>query len=152
MSDGASLKASGTIEKNIQGMLKRSRQMQGWLNTVAYKTYQNAQRERWMTEGDSQGSKWLPVNPEYAKRKAVKFASAPGGGTKTLIASGTLQKSVIGPGAGFKKLTTTTSLTILTTLQYAKFVDDVRSFSTWVPSFKEDLAKKAMAYMARGKS
>jgi hypothetical protein len=46
-----------------------------------------------------------------------------------LIATNKLFKSVIGPGNGFRKVTTPKTLTLSTSVEYAKHVDEARSFT-----------------------
>lgn len=150
MNNSRFTKISGGISKSIESMLTREKKMQGWLNTVAYKTYQNAQRKRWMSENDSEGLRWKPINALYRQQKLKRFASFPGGGRKTMIATDRLRQSVVGPSPDHRKLTTTKSITILTSVPYANEVDKERTFTTFSDKFKEDLIGKAMAYLAKG--
>lgn len=117
------------IEDNIQGMLDRSKSMQSYLNRVVYKQYQNAQRKRWMTENASEGTRWSPLNPKYREYKKKKFAAFDGRGTKMLIATDRLYKSVIGPGADHGKLVSDKRIEITWKTPYAVYVDEKRPFT-----------------------
>lgn len=108
--------------------------MQGFLNRDVVEAYRNIQRKRWVTENASEGGeskRWAALNPAYAKRKLTQFAGYEGAGKKMLIATGKLYKSVIGPGAGFRKVATNKTLTISTSVEYAQHVDEARSFTTY---------------------
>jgi hypothetical protein len=117
------------IEDNLNGMLDRSKRMQAYMNRVVYKQYQNAQRSRWMSEGNSEGDPWKALNPKYKERKKIIFAAYEGQGTKMLIATGRLFKSVIGPGADHKKIVTDKSIEVAWSTPYAVYVDEVRPFT-----------------------
>lgn len=119
------------ISEYLKSLTMRAASLQSFLNNNVVKQYQNIQRKRWITENNSETGQWAPVSTDYAKAKKRRFASYPGRGTKLLIATGKLQKSVIGPGDGFRKVTTPRSLTISTSVEYAPYVDKERSFSTY---------------------
>lgn len=130
-------KARG-ITEFLKGVTMRAGSLQSFLNKNVVKQYQNIQRKRWMTEnksetgqGDSAIHEWQPLTVEYAKAKKRRFASYAGKGEKLLIATGKLQKSVIGPGDGFRKIATPRSLIISTSVEYAPYVDEARSFSSY---------------------
>lgn len=132
-SNGASLK--------IGTMLDRAESMRSFLNDNIYRIYQNAQRDRWMTVNNSQGKEWRALDPVYAVLKRKIYATYEGGGTKMLIATGRLYKSVIGPGQGQRKIVTNRSLYIATGVEYAGFVDEVRPFTTWGDPFRKKVSK-----------
>lgn len=128
------------VENNLQGMLDRSKRMQAYLNRVVYKQYQNAQRQRWITEGASElGSKWKDLDPKYKERKKKIFATYDGRGTKMLIATGRLYKSVIGPGADHAKVVTDKRLEVLWTTPYSVYVDEERDFTTFSDKTMEEI-------------
>lgn len=130
---GASLK--------IDAMLDRGQSMRSFLNTNIYRIYQNAQRDRWMTVNNSQGKEWKELDELYAERKRRVYATYEGGGTKILVATGRLFKAVIGTGRGHKKIVTNKSLYIATSVEYAGFVDEVRTFTTWGSPFRQKVMK-----------
>lgn len=135
-SEGATLK--------IDSMLDRGRAMQSFLNRNIYRIYQNAQRDRWETENSSQsgnGQRWEPLNRDYAIRKRKIYQNYEGGGTKMLVATGKLYKSVIGPGQGQRKVVTNDKLYIATSIGYGQYVDEARSFTTWSPAFRKKVMK-----------
>lgn len=125
-----SAKNSG-IEGFLKGLTMRSASLQSFLNRNVYRAYQNIQRKRWITENVSETGQWTPLSPSYAKAKKTRFKSYPGAGQKLLIATDKLRKSVIGPGEGFRKITTPRSLIITTATPYAEHVDASRTFSTY---------------------
>ena len=128
----------------LETMLDRGRAMQSFLDRNIYRIYQNAQRDRWMTENSSQsgnGQKWEPLDSAYATRKRRIYASYEGGGTKMLVATGKLYKAVVGPGQGQRKIVTNSKLYISTTVPYAGHVDDARSFTSWSPAFRHKVMK-----------
>lgn len=128
---GSIKRLSDGIMQNLQSKIDRTKALQSFLNVNVYAQYQVLQRTRWMTEGSSEGDTWKPVKPAYQKYKASRYAGFPGGGTKMLIRENKLQPSVIGPGDGFKKVVTNESLIISSGVEYAKYVDQERSFSHW---------------------
>lgn len=129
------------ITISLNAMLDRGAAMQSFLNRNIFRMYQNAQRDRWMTENESQGDLWKRLTPAYAERKKKLYATYEGGGEKMLIATGKLFKSVIGPGDGMRKIVTNKSLFIATGVEYAGFVDDARTFTKWSPGFRAKIQK-----------
>lgn len=103
-----------------------------------YPLYQQLQLQRFMTENESEGAQWLPLNDAYKKYKlkrygggskrptkanpATQWKTWPGNGSKMLIGTGTLAGAVIGPGnenpfdqsgiAAHQVLFTNTSMTV----------------------------------------
>lgn len=135
-------------------MLKRSRDARAWLNRIAYTLYQNWQRERWMTEGSSQGKKWPKLNPIYAAYKLRRYGGGtkykwiggrgedrpwvpagrwpkfPGNGSKMMVATGKLVDSVTGKSLAFhRKVVKPQELLIATTVPYAKDANETRNFT-----------------------
>jgi hypothetical protein len=139
------------ITDRLDGMLNRSKGLRSFLNRNIYRMYQDVQKERWMTENVSEGTKWkenssFPTfanwEPEgspfrkfwpqgYAQYKLYKYQNAPLKGRSVMVATGDLFQSVIGPGKGFRKVIEDRSITILTSIPYAKDADDVRTFTTY---------------------
>lgn len=138
------------IQDQLEKMLDRSRSMQSYLNRVVYSQYQNAQRKRWITEGASEGSQWQSLNPKYAEIKKVRFAAFPGAGNKMLIATGRLQKSVIGPGEDHRKIATDRDLTVSWTTPYAVYVSEVRPFETLGDKTMSDIYEGAAKFIMEG--
>lgn len=123
--DSISLTAkSDGIKKTLMNLLDRSKAAQTFLMRNIYRMYQNFQRERWMTEGSSEGNKWDSLSTIYASRKRIIYGggpkyewiggqgegrpwrlagswpSYPGAGTKIMIATGRLESAAVGPGGG----------------------------------------------------
>lgn len=141
------------VTMNLQAKIARGKSLRGWIDRVAYPQYQNLQRERWMTEGASQGTSWPSLNPKYEKYKARKFASFPGGGTKMMIATSRLFNSVIGDDLeNHRKIATDTSLEVFSTLDYAQYPNVRRNFTDFSQATMEDLANQAAQYIMGGGS
>lgn len=163
MADTVTLKTiAGGVTGALTEIAKRGHKIDGWLNRVVYPMYQNYQTERWENEGWG----WQALNPLYAQRKKVKYASFIGGGSKMMIATGTLVSSVIGPmkgsglfgkGPGTKehfKSVKNGFLTIGTSVDYAEFANDKRPFDDTLndPEFIEEMQKSLREYLFGGSS
>jgi hypothetical protein len=128
------------IEDQIKGMLDRSKSMAAYLDRIVYRQYQNAQRQRWITENASEGQRWIPLSANYRWWKEYAFADFPGHGTKMLIATGRLFAAVVGPGGGeHRKTTTDHSLDVGWTTPYAAYVDELRPFADFGPKTMDEI-------------
>jgi len=159
----------------IAQMVKAASDPRGFLTRVAYPAYQNAQRERWMTEGASQGNKWKPLNKMYREYKlrrygggtkyawiggqgqgrpwqpAGKWPTYPGKGSKMMVATNTLMPSVTGDSTkNHRRIIDARSMKIFTTVDYAEQADNARSFTIFKSSFSRDLQAEYESYVARG--
>lgn len=143
-------KVFSDIEKKIDAMVARSNRIQGYLNRVVYRQYQNAQRKRWMTENVSEGERWLPLNPAYAARKREVFASYRGAGRKMLIATGRLSQAVIGGSDEHKKTVTNRQMTIAWSTPYAVYVEEVRPFAEFSDKTMEGINNGLAEFLVRG--
>lgn len=143
-------KVESGITSKCAKLVKKANAMQGFLNTVVYKEYQNAQRKRWITENVSEGKQWSALNAEYVKRKRRLFAAYEGGGNAMLIATGRLYKSIIGPSPDHRKITTTKSLTIYSTVPYTEFVNKKRDFTEFGRAFEKRIQEKLHSYFFKG--
>lgn len=138
------------ITKYLKGLQQREKALAGYLNRNVLEQYRNLQRKRWMTENTSEGKEWAKLNPTYAAWKKKRFATYPGGGTKKLIASGTLFLSVIGPGKGFRKVTTPRSLFLATTIEYAPHVNELRPFTEWSKRSQKEIVDGVARFIFKG--
>jgi hypothetical protein len=138
------------ISKYLKEMRQREKALQGYLNRNVLEQYRNAQRKRWMTENASEGTVWTRLNPGYAARKKKQFTAYEGRGTKMLIATNTLFKSVIGPGNGFRKLTTPRTLTLSTSVEYARHVDAARSITEFGPKTMSEIYGGIAKFVFKG--
>lgn len=138
------------IEKQLQRYLDREAALQSYLNKNVVEQYRNIQRRRWMTENASEGKVWDRLNPGYAAQKRRIYALYPGRGTKMMIRTGDLFESVIGPGKGFRKITTPRSLIISTTNPYASDANEMRNFTNYSAKTKADLYLGIAAFIFRG--
>lgn len=136
----------------LQGMINRPASLRSFFDRNIYPMYQNVQRERWMTENASEGARWKELNADYAKAKRTRFAQYPGRGTKMLIATNTLFQSVVGPGEGFKKIIEDRRMRIVTTVPYAKYVDEARTFTKFSRATTLRFRKALNQYIFRGKT
>lgn len=139
-------------EKRFKQLLDRARESRTFLNTYVYRTYQNAQRNRWMSENTTQGRQWKALDPVYKKRKLTKFAEYDGQGRKMLVATGRLYKSVFGDSSEHRKIVDATELRISTSVPYAVYVDEVRTFTKFDREFFRDISKKWREYLQNRKS
>lgn len=150
---GASIRSmSSGIENMLDGMVKRANMVPGYLNRVVYRQYQNAQRERWTSENASQdftGGIWDRLSIPYQEYKFREFYDYPGAGSKILIATNRLQKSVIGPSPEHQKIVTDRAIKIFTTVPYASYVDEKRTFTKFSQIFYRDVFKGLKDYLAR---
>ncbi len=165
-------KKTTEVTDQLQKISKRSDDGRAFLTRIAYPLYQDAQRERWMTENQSQGSGWKPLNPRYAAyklrrygggtkyrwiggrgdgrpwRPAGNWPSYPGGGRKMMIATGELVASVTGDKLTYhKRVITTRSMIISTTLDYAEDANSKRNFTDFNDRFWRTLMDKYKAYI-----
>lgn len=143
-------KIEADVTAKLRGMAQRASAVRGFMIRNIYPMYQNAQRERWMTENTSEFSRWEKLDPIYAARKRKEFAEYEGGGTKMLIATGKLFHSVIGPGEGFRMVATNTGLTIATSIEYAPFVNEKRPFREWSPRTIKKMRDAIADFMLKG--
>ena len=115
--DGVTLnQTKNGIGQSLDQMVRQASNIRGYLNTVIYRQYMEAQKTRWITENTSEGSKWDALNPAYATRKKRVY----GGGPKykmvsTIGTKGFSGKEVVGqykayPGSGEKMLVATSRL------------------------------------------
>lgn len=134
------------IMNRLNDMIKNVKDVRGFLERVVYPTYLKAQRRRWMSENQTDGhgdlGGWDPLNPAYARRKKIRWAAAPGGGTKMLIASGRLFKAVIGEGPGHRKIVSERSIIIGVDIPYAKHVNARRPFFIFSDEMMDGIKKK----------
>lgn len=142
---------SNGINKMLQGMRQREKALMGYFNRNVLEQYRNLQRNRWMTENVSEsGIEWHKLSDDYAARKRKQFAAYPGQGTKKLVATNRLFKSVIGPGKDFRKVVTARGLYIATVTPYAKYVDEDRSFTTWSKKSEQELKLSVARFIFKG--
>lgn len=131
------------VTTRLNRMLERLKGLKSYLDTVVYKQYQEAQVERWETEGASElKRKWTALSPIYRANKLRKFSGFPYAGKRIGIATGELAKSVIGSDRSYhRKLVTENQLVISSTLDYATDFNEERSFTKFSPEFKREVAK-----------
>lgn len=110
-------------------MVSRVGKLQGYVNRVIYEQYKEAQRDRWETEGASEGRPWPQLSQKYARQKLKRYATYPGSGRKLLIATGKLVDAVSGKDSTFhRKLVTNDKMIISVTVPYGSFVNERRPF------------------------
>lgn len=138
----------------IDAMIRRAKPSatRSFLDRNVLQWYRNVQRKRWITENESEGMRWAPLQPAYRRRKLRVFAGYPGGGSKTLIATGRLLASVIGPGPDFRKVTTDRTMIIATVVPYAPHVNEDRTFTTYGEASIKRLAAAYARFLSRGEN
>lgn len=165
---------SGTVS-SFDVLLKAKPSFDAWAARTMPDLYANAQRERFMTEGRSEGQSWKPAaSASYLLWKRRYFSSWAGHGDKAMIASsrllvGTLPEDnrdglYLGPfskttkywqdlnanwGKEFRKVPTPGNIKFLTTVPYASSVNDVNDFTTFGPETKAKLVKSYQSYVRR---
>lgn len=152
MAGASILSISKGIEDQLNKMVQNANLVPGYLDRVVYKQYQVAQRKRWETENDdvfSEGGAWRALDPVYEKYKRKKFSQYRGGGTKLLIATGRLFEGVIGPGSDHGRIVQENEIIVTTTVPYAKYVDEERTFSKFSPAFYSDLYSGLKDYLIK---
>ncbi len=92
--------AKDEITEKLNAMLTRAHSSKA--SARIYPMYQQLQTQRFMTQNASEGNQWAPLKAEYAEYKKKRYGDYPGGGSKLLIATGTLAGAAIGPGAPFE--------------------------------------------------
>jgi len=142
-------KLSNGIEKQLNGYVQRANAVEGYLNRVVVEQYRNIQRKRWQTQNASEGTSWDPVTIDYGNWKRVAFADYEGAGLKLMIATGNLMRGVIGPGEGFRKVSTPRSLTLSTTVPYAGFANEARTFSTYSTESIQMITRGITSFIVR---
>ena len=138
-------------------MLMQTKQVRAFLERVVYPTYLKAQMKRWMSQGRTDGfgtfEAWAPLNLKYAAYKKRRWASAPGGGTKILIASGRLYQAILNQGPGHRKIISDRSLIVGVDVPYAKYVNERRPFFIFSDEMMKGLKGKYADYISqRGKT
>src|SRR5579872_4974281 len=90
------VRTSDGVERQLDAMVNRTKQLPAYLQRVVYPQYQKAQIARWQSENASEGNPWPALNDEYAKWKRRKFAGYDGGGNVMMIRTGDLSQSAMG--------------------------------------------------------
>lgn len=83
-----------SVTKYFESMLDRAKLVDGWLNRVAYRELLRVQKERWASEGSSEGVPWAPIQSRTRQYKLKRYRDYPGAGRKALIATGRLAFSM----------------------------------------------------------
>ena len=117
------------ITRNLISKIEKMDNIDGFLNRVVYPEYQRLQILRFETSNTSEGNRWNRLKPSYATRKRRMYADQPYGGRVIGIATGTLLKSVVGPGSGHRKIVRNGTLTVSTSVAYAGYFDEIRSIT-----------------------
>jgi len=144
-----------TISRFAEAMNQMlSRDMSAFFERRIYPMYQQAQKNRWMTENVSEGTQWRELNPSYVKYKKTKYAAYPGKGTKKIIATGKLVSVATGESSGLNKIITPKQFRVaidLGKVPYAKHVASEFPIMEFGPNTKSKM-KKAIAAYIKGKA
>ena len=133
--------------KQLRLLVKNGKNSRSFLQLKAYPAYIGAQMKRWMTENQSQGTQWKPLNPDYAWWKKTRFAFAIGHGTKMMIRTGKLYQSVIGAGEGHFKMITDKEMIVGTDVPYAKYAGAQRTIMSFDKRFIQKLKKSSSSFL-----
>lgn len=142
------------IRQSLKAMLSRAGMVAGFMQRVTFEELKLAQEQRWITENQSEGSAWTRLDPTYASYKKKRWASSPGGGTKMMIASGTLVAAATGRGPGMIKLISDTSFVVSIdkgVVPYAEYAAETRPIMRFSDSTVNRWKKQIADYIFKGK-
>ncbi len=148
MSSGITCTKDG-IRESLKGMMSRTNTVASFLQRVIYPSYIKAQEQRWETENESQGATWTQIaSASYLAWKRRKFASAPGGGEKLMVAtSDTLFAATNRSGNSLKIITNDSFVVGIddTSIPYAKCAAEKRP----IMLFSDDQKNEWKSQIAR---
>lgn len=147
------------IQGKLDAMIARGKNPEAYINRVIVPKYQNAQRQRWASENntdEADGGMWARLNPTYAARKLKIYKDQAGGGTKMMIGTGMLYRAVTGEDTNyFRKIISrgkiVFALAIGSDNEYFKYADETRTYSKWSRSFMKEIRHGLAVYMGKGK-
>jgi len=126
-----------SFEKYRSQLLEPERKVAAFFQSTLYPMYQEAQFQRWKTEGASEGMEFKEAQDKWIKRKErqkEKDSDKYPGGSKRLVYTGALAGSAVGPISGsefsnrgqkwHRKTITPKSMVVATTAPYAQHVVD----------------------------
>ena len=144
-------KLSDGVSDRLNKMVEAGRSAKAFMTRNVFPRSQEYQMVRWASE-DSGG--WAPLNEKYAAYKKIKYAAFPGGGTKTMIATGELMNSVlVKAGSHGAAIFTDTGINIsINGLKYASFANEKRNFTSCSPVFILQIKQDLATYMSGGAS
>lgn len=143
------------IRESLAGMLNRTNAMSAFLQRVIYPEYIRAQERRWETENASEGATWIPLQSAYATYKKTKYASFPGSGEKTMIATGKLSFAATGRSRDGYKLITNTSFVVGISdeaIPYGKYAAEHRPIMKFSDDTVNYWKSQIAGFVVRGKS
>lgn len=152
--DAGITKLQNSIESKLNSMMSRAGKMSGYLNAVVFPKYQQAQIQRWQTEGSSEDIPWPALNTEYKKQKIKKFGSFPGGGQAMMIATGRLASGAMGRDSTyFTKFVTEGGIEVsmnTSTLPYAAYPAVNRPYMRFSDATINDMISGMWNYLNGG--
>lgn len=155
MANVSFLRKQNDVTDRLNAMVTRARDVRSYLNTTVVRQYQTAQLNRWQTENASESDTWDSLNDRYAKWKAKKFASYPGGGKVMLVREGKLVSAATlrDGGASSYKIVTQTGIRIGINdgnLPYAKWVAGKRPFMSFGDATLSEMRAGLRAFIGKG--
>ena len=170
------IRTSDGIERALDGIVARGRDLSAYLNRVTFQQYLNAQLQRWQTENASETGLWKELNDKYAKEKIrivtgltkdrkrvtkhpriktllTDTGSAAGGRAK-MILTGRLADAAQGRGAALLKVVTNSGLKVsidLSVLPYAQYASKVRPMMSFGTDTEALMVNQLVSYMMGGK-
>jgi hypothetical protein len=142
------------VTRRMDEMLARAKASEQFFTRVIKKAYLNTQQSRWKTENAfpfCAGGEWTALDSKYAERKKRDFAGFPGQGRLMMIATGRLYDSIMGKSKDYREIVTNRSIAWATTVPYAKYANEARTFSAFSKDFYGNLGKFYSEYVAKGK-
>lgn len=140
------------ISIELDKIVQRGRSMAAFLNRYIYPSYQMVQIKRWESENATEGSRWKPLEPNYARRKRKRFAAYPGAGRAIMVATGKLAFSAQGRKNGLK-IVTDNSMTVgidVGEVPYAIYPGKDRPFMVFSRKTLQDWSDRIYRYMMTG--
>jgi hypothetical protein len=145
------------VTKAMEDMVKRGGDLRGYFNRVTYDEYKLLQVRRWKRYNSDkafEGGRWEENKEPYKTWKRKKYKGYPYQGRRIGIRTGLLLQSVVGEKEGRKfhrKLVKPRSLMIFIMLEYAKYYDEARTFTTWSDGTMQRLRRGVRDYVRTGK-
>lgn len=141
VSDGVTIK--------LDTMIKRAESFEQFFKRNLRNRYLTAQQRRFETENNSEFSSggWGPISEWYRIKKLTRFADYPGSGTKLLIATNRLMKSMLALSGDYRELVRSTRMVISTVVGYAPHVSEKRSLTSFNQYFYDLIRQDLKEYL-----
>lgn len=152
-------KKQDELSPALDELTTRASGMAAFFKTRIFPMYLNAQRSRWQTENSSEGAQWKNYREgstgRYASYKRKKWASAPGGGEKMMMASAKLFQVVTAEQSGLNQLFESTKMVLAVddgAVPYAKFAAAERPFMEFGDDTIQKMRDAISAFIKTGRA